>query len=63
MDDWSALVGPYDGSLIDTFGAATVKRALELSKGQPPEANIMPYIYRALDEARKSAPNSKPPHS
>lgn len=56
MDDLSALIGPTTGGLIDTFELAVVQRALELAKGQPPEANLMPYINRALAEG--SAPNS-----
>lgn len=51
MDDLEALIGPNSSGLIDTFGAAVVQRALELAKDQPPEANLMPYIYRALDES------------
>jgi len=56
MDDISALIGPSSTDLIDTFGLAVVQRALELAKGQPPQANLMPYINRALDEARAVQP-------
>lgn len=47
------MIGHGSG-LIETYGAAVVERALELAKGQPPEANLMPYIYRVLEEARAS---------
>lgn len=56
MDDLSALIGPSSSGLVDTFGLAVVQRALELAKGQSPEANLMPYIYRALDEMRADQP-------
>lgn len=39
-------------SLTGSFGREVVDKALELSKGQPPEANLMPYIQIVMD-ARK----------
>lgn len=42
----------YGNGLVDTFGQDIVQRALKLADGQPAEANLMPYIYRALEEAK-----------
>ena len=42
----------YSGNLGYAYGHETVREALELAKGLPPEGNIMPYIQILLDAKR-----------
>lgn len=39
-------------SLSWSFSREIVDKALELAKGQPPEANLMPYINLVCDASR-----------
>lgn len=42
---------PYT-ALCDSYTKAVVDEAMMLAKGQPPEANLMPYIQIVLDAKR-----------
>lgn len=44
-----------------SYGRETVEKALELAKGQPPEANLMPYIQIVMDARRLGLEISRPP--
>ena len=44
--------GAIYSTLAASYGKETVEQALELAKGQPPEANLIPYINIVMDARR-----------
>jgi len=53
MRDFLGMPPVYNRAGLEAnFGRETIEKAMELAKGQPPEANIMPYIQLVMD-ARK----------
>jgi hypothetical protein len=51
-DFFGTVPHPWRGGLEASYGREVVQKALELSKGQSPETNLMPYIQIVLDAKR-----------